>query len=290
MEKITIFRNDFAVIDEEYTFRKGIKLPIFQISSYHTLIQFIGYAKYLNRSIGNVYLRGQHSIYDTLIPSIFRKVSNTSGFSRRNQHISHFVQECARKMKFIQELDELVREPVLQHYGIGTRWIDVVDNLWVAIWFGIHDWHTKIYTREYKNVTLRQGGPDEYMYLLLICSDGINENKDVPGLYKGECTYTVDLRKAAPSIFLRPHAQHALLMRSRHLETVEHTDMADYIVGIAKIKVDDCINWVGNSGLMSARSLFPPVNFDHGYGVLIEQTPHEKNFVRDYGSIYTITY
>jgi hypothetical protein len=193
-------------------------------------------------------------------------------------------------MRFISNLEEIVREPILQHYGIGTRWIDLVDNLWVALWFGVHTWHTKIFEREYKNVIPRNTGPNEYMYLLLVCSDGIHEDKNVPGVYKGDNTYTVDLRKAAPSIFLRPHAQHALLMRSKHLEAVEHTDLTNYVVGIAKLGVEDCIKWIGVNGLTSARNLFPPVNFDHGYGVLIEQTPRPKNFVRDYGSIYSITY
>lgn len=290
MKRIIEFANDFATVDSSFSFKTGLNLPVFNISSYHTLVQFIGYSKYLNRSIGNVYLRGQHSLYDTLIPSIFRNTFKMGGFTNRNSHIVNYVKECAEKMPFINNLDDIVREPILQHYGIGTRWIDLVDNLWVALWFGIHSWHTKIFEREYKNVIPRASGLGEHMYLLLVCSDGIHEDKDVPGLYKGDNTYTVDLRKAAPSIFLRPHAQHALLMRSKNLQTVEHTDLANYIVGIAKLKVDDCLNWVGINGLACARSLFPPVNFDHGYGVLIEQAPHTKDFVKDYGSIYSITY
>lgn len=290
MNRVQHFVNDFATIDTTYTFSSGLSLPVFHITSYHTLVQFVGYAKYLNRAIGNVYLRGQHRLYETLIPSIFRNISRIGGFANRNSHIAQFVRECSSKMKFISSLDEIAREPILQHYGIGTRWIDLVDNLWVAIWFGVHTWHTKIFEREYKNVIPRSSGPDEYMYLLLVCSDGIHEDKSVPGLYKGNNTYTIDLRKAAPSIFLRPHAQHALLMRSKHLESVEHTDLANFIVGIVKLRVNDCLSWIGINGLTSARSLFPPVNFDHGYGVLIEQTPHNENFVRDYGSIYSITY
>lgn len=290
MKKIRKFNCSNATVDGICNLKKGGDLPIFLISSYHTLIQFIGYAKYLNRSKGNVYLRGQQQLFNTLIPSIYRKISNPGSFSNRNQHLSLFIEECAHKMSLIRDLDNLIREPILQHYGIGTRWIDVVDNLWVAIWFGIHDWHTKILTREYKNITLRSGGPNEYMYLLLVCSDGINEDKNIPGLYRRNNTYTVDLRKAAPSIFLRPHAQHALLMRAKHLEIIEDSDLSNNIVGIIKLKVDDCVNWIGTNGLCSAKNLFPPVNFDQGYGILIEQTPHEKHFVKDFGSIYSVTY
>ena len=156
-----------------------------------------------------MYLRGQHELYDTLIPSIFRKITTASGFSNRNKHIGEFVRSCSSSVQFINDLDEIIREPMLQHYGIGTRWIDLVDNLWIAIWFGIHSWHTKVFDREYKNVVPRSSSDREYMYLLMVCSDAIQEDVEVPGLYRGNDTYTVDLRKAAPSIFLRPHAQHA---------------------------------------------------------------------------------
>lgn len=58
MKRLTKFNNSYAQIDEEFKFKKGFSLPIYRISSYHTLVQYIGYAKYLNRNIGNVYLRG----------------------------------------------------------------------------------------------------------------------------------------------------------------------------------------------------------------------------------------
>lgn len=254
MNRVLNFNNDFAVKETLFLFRNGLSIPVYRITSYHTLVQYVGYAKYINRFVGNVYLRGQHELYDTLIPSIFRNVSRVGGFTNRNRHIGQFVKSCAQKMTFISELDEIVREPLLQHYGIGTRWIDLVDNLWVALWFGSHTWHTKIFEREYKNVIPRNAASGEYMYLLLVCTDGTNEDRKVPGLYKGIDTYTVDLRKSAPSIFLRPHAQHALLMRSKQLATINHTDLANYVVGIAKLSVSDCLNWIGVNGLTSARN------------------------------------
>ncbi|MFN8354218.1 MAG: FRG domain-containing protein [Spirosomataceae bacterium] len=290
MNRVTHFVNDFSKQCETYKFKNGLELPIFEIYSYHTLSQFVGYAKYLNREIGNVYLRGQHKLYDTLLPSIFRRTNSNSGFSNRCKHISEFLSICSQKMQFIKDLDDYAKEPLIQHYGIHTRWIDLVDNLWIAIWFGIHDWHTRLYDREYKNIVRRKGGKDEYMYLLLVCSDGILEQKNCPGLYKGQNTFTIDLRKACPSTFLRPHSQHALLMRTKKMDTLADVEMASSIVGIIRLKVDDCFDWIGDNGLVSARSLFPPANFDHGYGVLIEQTPHSKVTIRDYGSIYSVTY
>jgi hypothetical protein len=164
MERVLNFNNDFAEKEANFTFKSGVTLPVFHIKSYHTLIQFVGYAKYINRSIGNVYLRGQHNLYDSIIPSIFRNISNLGGFHNRNQHIKEFVTKCSDKMELIRNLDEIVKEPILQHYGIGTRWIDLVDNLWIALWFGSYSWHTKIFEREYKNVIPRDSDDDDFIY------------------------------------------------------------------------------------------------------------------------------
>lgn len=290
MSNIIQFNNEFARLESQYSFTQGNQVPVYEISSYHALIQFIGYAKYLNRYTGNVYLRGQHTLYPALKPSIFRGVSASRGFMKRNDYIDKFVKKCASNIYSLGNLDAIVREPLLQHYGIGTRWIDLVDNVWVAIWFGTYDWHTSIFDREYKNVVPRKKTSDEYFYILLVRTDGINEDVTVPGLYRGANTYTIDLRKSAPSTFLRPHSQHALLMRAKKLEGIKDSDLSDYIVGIAKIKVEHGLNWIGTEGLISARSLFPPVNFDQGYGVLIENVPHEKRLISFYGSIYSVTY
>jgi hypothetical protein len=253
------------------------------------LVQYIGYGKFINRNIGNVYLRGQQNIYDALIPTTFRTCKTNGGFVNRCHYIKKFITECSDSMQIFKELDEYSREPLMQHYGIKTRWIDIVDNLWISLWFGIHDWNVKIIDREYKNIFPRPD-TDSYMYLILICSDATNEESGKPGLYKGEHLYTIDLRKSCPSTFLRPHAQHALLIRKKNLETIADSDLSEYIIGIAKIKVLDAINWIGYTGLSSSKSVFPPVNYDHGYGILIEQTPHNKSKIKDYGSIFTVSY
>ena len=291
MKKIHNFKCDSALQESPLTIANGETVPVFSITSYHALVQCVGYAKYLNRNSGNVYLRGQDELYPSLIPSLYRNMSSFSAYSTANHHLNLYVQACADQVKLIQQLDAEIRKPIFQHYGIHTRWLDVVDNLWIAIWFGIHKWHTVILNREYKNVTIRQSGPTEFMYLILICADAINEGR-ITGMYEGHATCTVDLRKAAPSIFLRPHAQHALLMRSKNLRNIEDHDMSNRIIGIVKLKVEDCIKWIGSDGLCSARNLFPPANFDHGYGVLLEQLPNSSNTatVKKYGSVYTVTY
>lgn len=43
-------------------------VPVYEISSFHSLTQLIGFGKYMNRDCGNVYLRGQTSLYTGSLP------------------------------------------------------------------------------------------------------------------------------------------------------------------------------------------------------------------------------
>ena len=58
-------------------------IPVYEIHSFHSLTQFIGFGKYLNRESGNVYLRGQTSLYNgSLTPSALRGNRNRKIFKR----------------------------------------------------------------------------------------------------------------------------------------------------------------------------------------------------------------
>ena len=51
----------------------GNIINIYLIETVHDLTQFIGFGKYKNNQIGNVYFRGQTDLYNgTMIPSLYR--------------------------------------------------------------------------------------------------------------------------------------------------------------------------------------------------------------------------
>lgn len=53
MNRITGFKKMSTVsTEEEYVLTQSGCIPVYTIKSFHTLTQFIGYGKYLNRSIG----------------------------------------------------------------------------------------------------------------------------------------------------------------------------------------------------------------------------------------------
>jgi hypothetical protein len=111
--------------------------------------------------------------------------------------------------------------------------------------------------------------PTGKAYILLVAADAVAPDKNQPGLYRGPSTELIDLRIAAPSVFVRPHAQHGLLMRRKGNTTQRPADYSDQIRGIIEIDLADALEWLGNSTALSTHSLFPPPSYDNGYGNLL---------------------
>ena len=84
----------------------------------------------------------------------------------------------------------------------------------------------------------------------------------------------IDLRQALPSTFLRPHAQHGLVVCKRpHAgSATEGYDLADTIIGILKIRIDRVKEWIGEGKLLTQDNLFPPPSYDQGYDILLSRS------------------
>lgn len=289
----------------EYIMTPSGTIPVYEIKSFHSLTQLIGFGKYMNKASCNVYLRGQTSLYDGyLSPSALRpkKIKETDDFEPMNyeKRISEYkshIHESLMQTRSFQNWNKYTIEPLLQHYGVRTYWIDIVDNVWVALWFSLHNTtSTVVDSREYVHIT--DNSLDQYGYIFLMGSDAIRENENQPGVYVGDTTVVVDLRKAVPSYFLRPHAQHGLMLKKRSNNPCDFADYTDKVIAIAKISVADGLKWIGQTGLLSVQSLFPPPFYDTGYANLMNEYKKAiscekistKNYIQLYGSIQDITY
>lgn len=276
----------------------GRYMPIHEFDSLNELSMFAGYLKYAYRTSGNVFYRGQSNLYInnlnhlSLRPSLFREIThNSEGDLEKCNQMIYNTLENNTTLKRLKDFDIT---PLLQHYGIKTEWLDVVDNLWVAIWFAIHSTKRllvnskiddKTVTSEYIELANRISSEDAY--ILFVLADGTKEKVKKPGFFYGENTQVVDLRKAFPSIYLRPHAQHALVIKKNG-----NGDYNGLVVGIAKIKVQSGFEWVGSQGLLSPNNLFPSVFYDHGYKYLLENFIYKEQYgdlVNHLGCIQHIT-
>lgn len=268
------------VSDHEFT--SGAKVPIYDVPNIPSLNQMIGYIKFINRDSGAVYYRGQSKLHPTMWPSLFHGLNSTH--ARQNAQISLNGQierikkdtDLCNQIHIDATSDSIIIEAMLQHYGGKTKCIDVVDNHWIALWFGLNKYFDLVRKdRPYATYRTRATvppylqGDDEYQYLIMVCADRSPEMKH--GVVYGKCVTTVDLRYALPSTFIRPHAQHGLVLRKVSSGGDDTFDLADRVVAILRMRTDDVLKWIGNGELLTQSSLFPAPPFDFGYDILLSR-------------------
>lgn len=179
----------------------------------------------------------------------------------------------------------------MQLYVGRTRFLDVVDNHWIALWMGLHKFQMHGKGARYCACKKRQlllgdmleqlamdkkllPNEDIYVYVLLMAMPHATSVPEY-GITQTEYSVEVDLRKALPSIYIRPHAQHALVIKKRvkHSDgSASYFDMSKLVVGIIKVRIDIADNWVGNGYLMTESNIFPSPSLDQGYNSLLMRT------------------
>ena len=268
----------------------GTGLRVLQVNSLPSLIQAVGYLKYTLNSEGcDVYYRGQNKLYSTpgiargkylFQASALRGVQTDDAAKKSFDRVATKV-EILKKMippkslpatcADFQHKDDVL-EGLLQQYGFDTAWLDVVDNLWVALWFACFENDKAIRSdstgrpenaRAYYHMVLRECVPEEYAYIILLKSQrsGYALTDSFP------LTKTLDLRCELPSIFIRPHVQHGLLLKPSEKSKY---NMADLICGIIRINLKDAIKWMGEGRILTAESMVPPPNYDFGFRCLLD--------------------
>lgn len=164
-------------------------------------------------------------------------------------------------------------EPLLQHYGVRTTWIDLVDNVWVALWFACHRARAIGKAGKYlffdKRLPRREDAGKSFAYIVLVATDAV-DNSLVPGLWQGPTSELVDLRVGTPSYFVRPHAQHGVLFRLRRGPEPHETHYQSAVAGVIRVDLADALDWLGEGRLLDIHALFPPPYYDLSYRILLE--------------------
>lgn len=162
-------------------------------------------------------------------------------------------------------------EPILQHYGLATRWLDVVDNIWVALWFACHRYvgDGRFAHHERRSTAQEPNG----MAYVSILATGTLEATPTAGCWEGPACRLIDLRQAAPSIYLRPHAQHGLLVSPPNPLLPGRADLGPLHRLTIQVPLGDALDWLGDGTMLRPFTLFPPATIDHGYRRLLEFAP-----------------
>lgn len=240
-------------------------VPLFHVSTFHDFNELVGYAKFLNGSLGTVLYRGQTKDYGSLVPSGARKgneavsTSLTSNICADDDMVK-FFQLNDRNIAGWIEYQQVITESIIQHYGGNTYCMDFVDNHWCALWFGVNEFHKDHYR------TRTDDSANLYVYLYVADTN----TTAIRGMHIGEDTYIVDLRKALPSTFQRPASQHGWVVRKREIQD-KKCNYDDRVIGVIELNVADAKEWLGNGTLLSQENFFPSYNVDQGYRVLLER-------------------
>lgn len=264
----------------------------FEIHSPHALTQVIGYIKFLYRRTGYIFFRGQTDDYQSIIPTLLRDSQSISSVVTRNEKITAYIKKLIRNSAFMKSTENVAYEALLQHYGIKTTWIDIVDNIWIALWFACHEAKSTGKSRKYIHY---EPSSKEYSYIYIMYFGSMNEKLSPQMIKKNQSlcefennndkiitmptnaffetnTYRViDLRYMVPSLYRRPHSQHAILARRRNFKVDSDIDYKDTVIGTLKIETHLIFEWLGNGFLSKTHFIFPPPSYDPGYKLFLDK-------------------
>jgi hypothetical protein len=139
---------------------------VYDVVTPHALSQVAGCLKFLKSDNGRVFFRGQDKTYTTMTPSLFRtdkgiRKITQKVMSDRVSEIKKFMDRLDCDACFVGKTPDYAYEPLLQQYGFRTRWIDCVDNIWIALWFATHEANFSGLNKEYINY---EKNKNEYSY------------------------------------------------------------------------------------------------------------------------------
>ena len=268
----------------------AIGCNVYHVTKPHVLIQAAGYLKHVRASSNkSVYFRGQRTLYPTIPPTLYRGLKTPNARDKRDAEMQLLLKRIRKQKVIFRAVADHAQEPLLQHYGLKTRWLDVVDNVWIALWFACHSAHAFGSHGQYlhfeKRVPRHLKVDERFAYILLLESASTPNTKLGPGCFQDAESATIDLRVAAPSQFVRPHAQHGLVVKALDKNGRAPIDFWPILAGIIRVDLEDALEWLGGGDLLNVHALFPPPPYDFGYQEILNNLPIPNNML---GAIHHI--
>lgn len=256
-------------------------IPTVQVSSYSGLIRVVGYVRHtLGRHGGTrVLFRGQGKTYATadgtisIPPTAYRKYTTKSARRIYINRLDSFLAAYRAEFKVDPKPEhQTTTEPVFQHYGYDTRWIDVVDSIPHALFFSVHERQENSGLATY---TKRSSG---FGYLYILAFSGLNEQTG--GYWQSGSVHLCDLRTRKTSLIARPHAQHGLLcMDSRYLNLGRRVALQ------LSFPIQKAREWIGGDAFQP-KHFFPNKQNDPFYGSLLNNEARLKSLCNNISSAF----
>lgn len=172
--------------------KSNMNKPRFYIFDYRGISVVTGIVRYYYKKDSNhIFYRGQDKDWE-IKPSFYRKINNKSELNKANVWYEKTLSLLEENFDPKGTYEE--RQALAQHYGMHTKYLDVVDNIQSSLWFA------------YDNVSLANDCYDSSVgYIEIICIDEKKFN-------------IIDLRNK-PSKWMRPHVQQAYCIKSNNPDT-----------------------------------------------------------------------
>lgn len=257
------------------------KVPVWEVPDVFGLIKLIGHAKYINREHFSVLFRGQPKDYHSMKPSIFRlhlqdeketvrrMVELIIGDNGKNGDAAKTMRRYITNNSDEPNLN-LIIEAILQHYGYPTRLLDVVDNVWSALWFASHQkksqaCNTSMNVQGFFESDSYESNRNSYSYIYLL---GIPKSESKRGVEHSDQHCLIDIRTACPSTILRPHMQHAMAVGFYGKNKQFKESYAEQLIAIIRIETKKCLAWIENNPTICADAFFPKPEKDEMYRMI----------------------
>ena len=196
-----------------------------------------------------IFLRGSTKNYSTTYPSLFREISDDDPRCehRRRWHAYKHVLSGLRGLTG----DRWRRKDlgaVLQHYGVRTPWLDVVRNLYTAIWFATHD-----LSGDGLHGVAKPARTD-HCWISFFRRQAATAD---------ERLRVKDLSAHHSSMHLRPHVQHGLSLAMQPDDAALPRPFQDFNrFRIAHVRIPNASDWQLSGHMFSTSFLFPSAELD----------------------------
>ena len=244
-----------------------------QVTSYRALVRVISFFWYCNQN--SVLLRGQTKCHGNLLSSAHR----STAVPRLVQNLDKLIDEFRTTTGFDPAPEQrFSTEPMLQHYGLRTRWLDFVDSIPHALFFATNQLVNSPFPEGTKSTYLPSPHGEGLIYVVDVgrLRPHVVSRQVVAGMHRTDWGGLVcDLRRAKPGLVMRPHAQHGWLVRP----PPSKPNLWERMLLPLYFDVRLARRWLEGAESLDRESLFPDPSWDDMYRSLLTG-PVSKLFER----------
>ena len=237
--------------------------PHLVIANPAILATFMGYVKFQlhqQKSGLEVFFRGQTKNYPEIVPSLLRG-DDINRINLRSQAYEE-LKKRSRKLFNNKRFRVETIDNFFQHYGIKSKTLDLVDNLYIAVWFATNSWRQ---LKDFERLCIHEPSNEEFgwIYFMAVEPPTAGSNFSNPN-FTGFC----NLREYHSSLSARLHCQHGITYFRQNGGTWDNSNRDFNDRCVAAVKFPNSEEFRMNGTIFTKEFLFPNSTIDNTYKLL----------------------